>query len=43
MRSKDIEYVFCWVIISQLGEQDVQVQRTQNSLDFFPCIMLGSW
>jgi len=44
MSSRDTEYIFRGVIISQLGEQDVQVQRTQNSLDFFflvLCWVLG--
>lgn len=44
MSSRDIEYIFCGVIISRLEEQDVQVRRTQNSLDFFffaLCWVLG--
>lgn len=43
MGSHNTEYIFCVLTVSQLGVQDVQVQKSQNSLDFFPGIMLGSW
>lgn len=44
MNRRDIKYIFCGFIISQLGEVNVQAQGTQNSLDFFSfvlCWVLG--